>query len=129
MAFKPISVSSGKRYNDERFTFESKGDTLEGHLVESATISKDGSTFKKYIVRSADGMYHGFLGSYQLDRALEQVELGTMVRITYGGKEKLKGGKTVKNFNVETDDSDVIPVDTSAAPATAKDTIAAMRAS
>jgi len=138
MAFKPITVSSVKKYESEQFAFDTTGETLEGHLVDSVTLTKDGKSFQKYTVWIADGSYVSTLGSYQLDQALSQVTLGAMIRITYKGKTKLSGGKSVKNFLVESDESDNVLAGSStasngmaptAAPKTAKDTIAAMRAS
>lgn len=128
MALKTISSGVTKRYNESRFEFVNKGDSLKGHLVERVTINKDGSTFQKYIVMSSDGEYHGFLGGYQLDKALGNLTLGTYVEIEFVEKKK-NGKKSVKVFNIAIDDEDMIEVEGSTTPATAKDTIAAMRAS
>jgi hypothetical protein len=107
MAMREISPSSNsQRIQSEPFEFETKGDSLEGVLVEKATLKSraTGKDFRKYTIRTSDGAHSSTLGSYQLDQALNEVEEGTLVRITYGGKKKLDGGKTVKLFKVEADD-------------------------
>lgn len=121
MALKPVTLSSGSnRLESERFSFEEKGDILEGHLVESVRLTKDGNSFMKYVVKT-DGGLTSTLGAHQLDQALSQVTPGTYVRITYLGKKKIKGGRTVKEFLVEADDENMIK------PVTAAEAIAAAR--
>lgn len=108
MAFKEIvSTSSSQRIPSEPYDFENKGDVLEGTLVEKATLKSKstGKEFKKYTVKHEDGSHSSTLGSHQLDKALEQVSEGTLIRITFGGMKKLDGGRKVKLFKVEADDS------------------------
>jgi hypothetical protein len=118
MAFKPISSSSNGGYTAERYTFEDKGDVLEGTLVEKVTLTKDGRSFQKYTFKTDSG-YVSTLGSHQIDSALASINTGTLVRITYQGDKKLGGGKRVKQFLIE--------ADTDSAPVTAADVIKAAR--
>lgn len=105
MALREISTGGGKKYNDERFEFEEKGQTLAGYLLEKATLkSKEGKSFQKYLVKTSSGSILSTLGSHQLDRALNEVSTGSYVEITYNGKKKLDGGRTVKQFTVRADD-------------------------
>ncbi len=94
-------VPTGGYLDANAFRFDNDGDSLEGVLRESVDItSREGDTFKKYVVQAGD-VYHSFLGCYQLDITLPKVEIGKTVRVTYHGKEKLRGGKSVRKFTVE----------------------------
>lgn len=119
MALRTITASS-QRIDSERFSFEEKGDVLEGHLIESVRLTKDGNSFMKYTLKT-DGGHTSTLGSHQLDASLAKVVPGTYVRITYLGKKKIKGGRTVKEFMVEADDENTIK------PVSAAEAIAAAR--
>ncbi len=120
MALRPVSSNTSNRVDSERYAFEDAGDILEGHLVESVRLSKDGNSFMKYTLKTNTG-HVSTLGSHQLDTALAKVSPGTLVRITYNGKKKIKGGKTVKEFLVEADDENRIqPVSAAEAVAQAR---------
>jgi hypothetical protein len=105
MAFKKVETNSDRPSVDaRRVQFEKKGDNLEGHLVEKATLNtKDGKPFKKYTFKTKQGIV-STLGSHQLDSGLSQVEVGSLVRVTFQGLKRLNGGKSVKLFDVEVDD-------------------------
>lgn len=105
MAFRKVEANSDKpSMSARRVQFDNKGDVLEGHLVEKATLtSKDGKPFKKYTFKTEEGIV-STLGSHQLDTGLSQVEVGSLVRVTYQGVKRLNGGKSVKLFDVEVDD-------------------------
>lgn len=106
MALREIKTRSSERVTSEPYDFENKGDVLEGVLIEKATLKskKDGKEFKKYTLKHEDGSHSSTLGSYQLDRGLEEVNPGTLVRITFTGMQKLDGGRKLKTFKIEADD-------------------------
>lgn len=110
MAFQTRSTNEVIKYPSTPIRFEQAGQQATGHLVEAATLTKDGDSFKKYTLRTSNGVYISTLGSHQLDRGLEGVPMGSLVRVTYGGKKKIKGGKSVNEFKVEVDTEDSIDV-------------------
>jgi hypothetical protein len=110
MAMQKVNESSGFA-DGEIFKFETAGDTVEGYLIGKTKIqfAEDEPARNKYIVKTSSGVVN-FVGSKKLDDALPAIENGTRVRIKYTKKEKLKGGKTIKLFDIEYDPSDVIAV-------------------
>lgn len=108
MAFK--KKPSGDSGDAEKFKFEKVGDMVEGHLVQAGTITLEDKDVMKYVVQKEGGERVGFLGSFKLDEGLKGMPLGTMIRVTYIKKERLKGGKTLKMFDIEYDDENVIEV-------------------
>jgi len=103
MAFKEVGSSSYEKV--EQVSFTNPGQVVEGTLVERIQINKNGSYFNKYVVKTSEGARKSFLGSYQVNAALEGMPLETLIRVTFMGKTKLKGGKTMNQFKIEADDS------------------------
>ena len=100
MAFEEVKI--GAMEESDRYEFDNAGDNLEGRLIDCVDItSREGSTFKKYIVKTKAGNM-SFLGCYQLDKALPEL-VGHVVKIIYQGKDRIGGGKTVKKFQVLVD--------------------------
>ena len=54
-----------------------------------------------YILREPDGQRCGVYGSAALDRQLNQVSTGELIRITYGGRQEQESGGTVLLYKVE----------------------------
>jgi hypothetical protein len=104
VAFKEITVGNGFE-NEIRVQFNEVGDSVEGRLIESTTLqSRDGDPFKKYVLQSGSEK-KSFFGCYVLDKTLPTLALGTLVKITFQGRERIKGGKTLKSFQILADDS------------------------
>lgn len=93
----------------EAFKFEAVGDSIEGYLKNVGSITFDGKAVKRYLVQTDDGLY-SFLGSFKIDELMTGIETGIKVRLTYTKKERLGGGKTLKQFKLETNDEDRIEV-------------------
>jgi hypothetical protein len=98
MAFKEVGSSSYQKA--EPVSFTNPGQVLQGKLVEKVEISKDGKSFNKYVVEAVGGRM-SFLGSYQINSALSDMPMNTVIRVTFMGKAKLKGGKTMNQFKIE----------------------------
>jgi hypothetical protein len=126
MAFKVMNRGGTNSYQSEDFEFAKEGDSITGYLVEVATLigkkgKMAGKPFKKYTFKTENG-YESFLGGSVLDNpktGLPTIALGTSVRVTYQGYPE---GKNYKDYLIEADESDTIPV--TAQPATTATTAA-----
>jgi hypothetical protein len=103
MAYQVVA----KTVESEKFKFEKAGQVLEGYLVGTEIINFDDKDVPKYTIQTTDGN-KGILASYQLKEGLEKLPMNTKVRITFNGKVKLKGGKTMNDFKIESDVTDVL---------------------
>jgi len=81
----------------ERFTFEHKGDTLEGKLIDMKQTREYDSRVYSLVDDNDDGHY--FFGCYALDNRLPAL-IGRRVKITYQGKRTHKKGKTIREFEI-----------------------------
>lgn len=86
-----------------------RGREVSGYLLGHKKITTDYGPATVHILQGKDGNF-GIYGSKQLTDNLMQIELGVMVFVKYVDKVKIKGGKTLKKFDVEFDDEDVIEV-------------------
>lgn len=109
MAMKQAtSKNGGGKFGDATiFKFEAVGDELSGTLVEKGKRAFDDKDVNRYVVKGDDGTTYSFLGSFKLDELLEEVPVGARVEIKYTKKARLKGGKTLKEFDVMYDDEAV----------------------
>lgn len=88
------------------FTFDGKGSCIEGRLCgirsfPSKEYDRDNTVYE---IENADGKVSVF-GTGLLDYLMKGIEEGTLVRITYLGKETVKIGKknrSVHQYTVET---------------------------
>lgn len=79
-----------------------KGDTLEGLLVDKKTnVGQFDKTV--YTVEKKGGDKMDVWGSAVLERGLNPLPIGTLVRLTYLGKEKAKSGGSYHNYEIEYD--------------------------
>ena len=78
------------------FKFKKDGDNLVGRLL-GAKETQFGS--KAYDLEDANGNKYYFFGCAQLDRLLAD-RLYQIVSITYRGTKPIKGGRTMKVFDV-----------------------------
>lgn len=88
-------------------SFDKKGDSFQGYYLGSRRVNTGVSESNLHIF-SYENENVGVWGSAKLDQLLGQVPKGTMTYITYGGKRSLGGGKTLKMFDVECDDENVL---------------------
>jgi hypothetical protein len=127
MALQEVKAGNSK-YGEQDFTFETKGEKLEGHLVDrlELTNKKDNSKFFKHIVKTKDGHY-GVIGGKALQSKLGKVALGTLVSVTYLGMVKQPSGNRAHDYTVQQDKDNTIEV-SSTATKSALDVINSMRA-
>lgn len=93
---------------DTTFKFETKGQELSGYYMGAKPVNTEMGPSLLHIFQNAAGNV-GVWSSAQLKASLTQC-VGMMTFITYKGKEKLSGGRTIKRFEVEYDDEDTIHV-------------------
>jgi hypothetical protein len=123
MALKEVVIDTkSKKLDSEQFSFEEKGDTLHGVIVEKVTLKSkptpehpQGKPFQKYTVRVPDGRLVSTLGSHKIDEFMLTRPLGTEIRITYLKKVKLDGLRTMKEFKFEDDIDESAPKQKTAA--------------
>ncbi len=77
---------------------------FEGTLVGCKVVDTKYGEKNLYRFEDNDGEPAVVWGSATLDRALEDVEKGTRVRIEYGGMKKTKKGNRAHQFEVFVDD-------------------------
>lgn len=100
--------------------FEKVGQTVQGYYIGAKIVTTDYGKSKLHILQTEAGNV-GVWGSAKLDEKLGAVEPGYLTFITYRGKVKLPGGKTMKKFDVEYDDEEKAEISTAALRATAAD--------
>ena len=90
---------------DTTFVKLEKGQSVEGMLIEkdSQPFHNNGveSYVGKYKIRSADGIVQTILGSTQLDDLLNQVQVQTIIRVTYMDDVKSSNKRLVKQYKLE----------------------------
>lgn len=96
---------------DQTVKFEKAGQEFEGHYIGSKKVKSDFGFSLLHVFSTEDGNT-GVWGSAKLDAKLAQVPPGCKAFITYNGKVKIPGGKTMHKFDVGFDDEDTIDVGT-----------------
>lgn len=115
MAFKEKQIGSD---GGEQFKFDKPGTTLTGYYVGSQNIIINKKPATRHDFQTKAGERISPLGSYNLDKGLAELELGTMVRVTYVEKKQTNNGNTVKVFKLEVDEDDTIEVTGTVRPPT-----------
>jgi hypothetical protein len=93
-----------------RFKFENPGDKIQGQI----TGCRDTEFGKSYQIKTTDNQTMYFFGSTSLDRQLEDC-VGSIVKITYLGEVKTKGGRMMRDYEVAVWNDDEEEVDDDAA--------------
>lgn len=101
-----LTPDTGEEITENIFHFGVAGDAIQGTLrdvrpFKQRTDKEGEQTGKRYALTVGKEEYV-FFGSAELDRKLETVAVGTAIRITLKGREKLEGGRTLKRYAVET---------------------------
>ena len=93
--------------NTSGFKFEKAGDTLSGYYIGTTEEMINGSLAKKHVFKTATGLV-SVLGQADMYKQLVGNDcLNLNVDITFTGQVlKLKGGKTMKLYDVEFDPDD-----------------------
>jgi hypothetical protein len=88
---------------DSTVKFEKKGQQFEGFYIGSKKVKSDYGMSNLHVFQTEDGN-QGIWGSAKLDAKLANVPAGFMTYITYEGKVKIPGGKTMHKYEVDFDD-------------------------
>ena len=85
-------------------TFEKAEDAVCGVLLGSSDVqsSLGSGTYKQYLMRTDEGLIKFSLGAATDRELLPLLHEGKLYLITYLGPVKIKGGKRVNRFAVET---------------------------
>jgi hypothetical protein len=87
--------------------FANPGDCVEGKYLGVMEINrKDGTKAQVYSVDD-NGVKKSFWGGYQINQTLPAISVGTKIKVLYKGEGKIKGGKTMKMFEIMVDDDAV----------------------
>lgn len=77
---------------------------IEGKYISHETMEGKFGVQDKFVIETADGTF-AIAGSASIVSQFVNVPEGSLVRVTYKGRETTKSGNTVKVFEVEYDDS------------------------
>lgn len=94
---------------DSTVEWTAKGQVAEGYYLGFKNINTDYGAAKLHIFKGEKGNF-GIYGAKQLDEKLGTVTIGNYTDVTFEGKVKLPGGKTMKKFVVGQDDENTIEV-------------------
>lgn len=72
---------------------------LVGKYVEMKEIA-GGYQTSQYIIELPNGEKEAVWGSYQVNQAMAEVEVGSEVKIVFTGRQDIGDGKSVKTFEV-----------------------------
>ena len=106
MATKWKKVETGGGKMDQYWPGKA-ADRKEGMFVEGTYEKKqptrrpDGTEDHLYVLRTEDGKSVGVNSAAGLDRAMEQVQTGSLIRITFLGKQMGSNGRQFNNFQVD----------------------------
>lgn len=91
------------------FKFENRGDTLKGYYMRTSEETINGSLVKKHVFKTQEGL-KSVLGQADMYKQLiDNNCLKNYVEVTFTGNvQKLKGGRTMKLYDVSFDDQDTI---------------------
>lgn len=96
--------------NVSPFKFEKKGDSITGYYLKTDSIQIEGKDVKRHVFQTSEGIV-GVLGQQNLGSQLSDVPTGTMVKAVLLGIQKLPRNRTLKVYEVHTDDEDVMDQD------------------
>lgn len=88
----------------DKIKFENKGDSLKGYYIQTTEVTIDGKLVKKHIFKTQKGLA-GVLGQADMYQQLKDNNCErSYVEVTFtGNAKKLKGGRTMKLYEVDFD--------------------------
>jgi len=87
-----------KKIESKMWKPENDGDSIEGVLINKEPKTEEIGA--KYTVQNKEGTFLVW-GSAVLDDKMQQVGVGSEIRITFEGKKSLGKGKTLNQYEVE----------------------------
>lgn len=103
--------------------FKNAGQEFAGYYLGFRNVTSDYGTHKLHVFNTPEGNI-GAWGSTKLDELLSKVTAGAMTYITYQGKVKLSGARTMKKYAVDFDDELTIDISTVAGASDAAESAA-----
>lgn len=102
----PKVESKWKKVNSNFMKLENPGDSIEGKLVKKDALYFAGQELPTgrytFAVETSDGPVNKtILGTVGLDEMLSEIEIGTLVKVTFDGVEKTKGKRDFRRYTVE----------------------------
>jgi hypothetical protein len=91
------------------FPFESEGQFLIGRLRGSSEVTSTmgTGTYLQYLMDTDDGLVKFALGRATDNELKTVLKVGHVYMITFAGQQKIKGGRSVNQFKVQTVTEDV----------------------
>lgn len=83
------------------------GEVLEGKFEKTEKFNSKFGETTKYVISLSSGEKKGVIATASLISQFNNVPEGSLVRITYKGKETTKNGNPVNVYEVEYDDENI----------------------
>lgn len=99
--------------------FKNAGQEFNGYYLGYRNVTSDYGVHKLHVFNTPEGNI-GAWGTAKLDDLISKVPAGAMTYISYQGKQKLGGGRTMKKFTVDFDDELTIDISTVAGAASSQ---------
>lgn len=92
-----------KSLTPEYKSWEKTGDMIIGAFVSAADVQSSAGpgTYKQYLFDTDVGLVKFALGKATDNEASAILEKGIIYVVTFKGKEKISGGRTINNFTIE----------------------------
>jgi len=99
---KAKSANAVKSLSAKYVEWKEVGQQIIGELVAKNPVHGQlgGSDYNQYLFNTDDGMVKFALGRASDTEAGAMMQAGGVYSITYGGQEKLKGGRKINRFDV-----------------------------
>ena len=101
--FKQVKESGeGRSLSPTYIEWLKKGDQIIGRMLAKNPVAGQvsGSSYNQYLFDTDDGLVKFAVGSATDNEAAALMKVGGVYAITFGGKEKLKGGRSINRFEI-----------------------------
>lgn len=95
--------------NADKWEPKGPGDVLEGQYVHARELEGESGKYVLFFVKTDDGKLFAIAG-YQVEVAFKQFRERSFVRVEFAGEEKLNGGRRMKKYDIQYDDSHLPPM-------------------
>lgn len=102
LAARADKEKTARRLTPEYVTFEKEGEKIIGAFVSKSEVSTEGGgkPYNQYLFETDDGLIKFHMGSAADTEFADQFITGNVYLVKFGGKESIKGGRTVNKFDV-----------------------------
>ena len=85
--------------NNSTWSPERPGDTIEGEVVEKKfNVGKWNHNL--YVIKRSDGSCRDVWGCYRLDKKMDEIKIGDIIRIRYKGEITKSDGEFMYDYDV-----------------------------